>query len=103
MKYLLILFLLTSCSHSLTLNPKGCYSKGLVKEHESESLILKDTIISFGFESEKYLEKILEKKKIDCKKVKNMNYTFKQGPFDSLISILPLVSVKTLIINYTLE
>ena len=103
MKYIVLLFFLVGCSHSLTLNPKGCYSRGLVHKHDNESNVFKDTIITFGSESEVYLEKILENEKLECRKIKNMNYTFKQGALDSLVSLVPFINSKTLIIEYTLD
>ncbi|CBW26802.1 putative exported protein [Halobacteriovorax marinus SJ] len=103
MKALLIfsLLLFASCSHSLTLNPKGCYATGMVIPHVDDYKSFETTIISFGDDNSRELQSIFRNKEIDCKKVKNVNYTFKSGPIDSLISILPFVEMKTITINYT--
>ncbi|WP_372655310.1 hypothetical protein [Halobacteriovorax sp.] len=101
MKYLILIFLFTSCSHSLTLNPKGCYSKGLIKNLEKKIYTIEKSVVSFGSSSEHYLKEILESNKIDCRKIKNVNYTFKSDALDSILSVLPFIERKTLVINYS--
>ncbi len=103
MRYLLLLFLFTSCSHSLNLNPKGCYSKGFVKKLDNKIYTIEKSIVSFGESSEYYLKDILESKKVECTKLKNINYTFKTGAIDSIISVLPFIERKTLVINYSID
>lgn len=100
---LLIFFLFTSCSHSVNINPKGCYSKGQIVPLKLEKHTFETKIYTFGSHSEKYLEEILESKKISCKKIKNINYAFKTDIIDSIVSVVPFIEMKTLVVNYTLE
>lgn len=103
MKYFVLIFLFTSCSHSLTLNPKGCYSSGLVKKLDRKINTVEKSVLTFGSSSNYLLQEILESSQIDCKKIKNINYTFKSSALDSIVSVLPFIERKTLVINYSID
>lgn len=102
MKYgvLLFFFIFTSCTHSIRVSSKGCKSVGLVSETSADYKSFKKNILFFGFSKEIRLDDILKKEKVRCNNVKFINYTWKQGPLDSLLSLLPFVTQKTLKVNY---
>ncbi|WP_127717605.1 hypothetical protein [Halobacteriovorax sp. HLS] len=105
MKFFAILLslLLFSCTHTIKVNTKGCNTTGLYSETSANYLVLKKTITTYGLSQDLSLEKLLESRKLSCRKIKYINYTWKQGPIDSLVSILPFVNQKTLVLNYVYE
>ncbi|OUR97838.1 hypothetical protein A9Q84_06470 [Halobacteriovorax marinus] len=103
MKYLFILLLLVGCTHNTRLVSKGCFGSGKYSETNAEYKKHVEGVFYFGMSDEVSLKEILAKENIDCRKIKYMNFTWKQGFFESLVSVLPLMTSKTLIIDYALK
>ncbi len=101
--YLTLCLLLVSCTHNVRISTKNCRASGLFSETSARYKTIKKNVTIFGFTSEMSLKDILTKEKLDCRKVKYINYTWKQGPIDSLVSVIPFMTQKTLLINYAYE
>jgi hypothetical protein len=94
---------LSSCTHRSRISTKNCKTTGLYSETAANYKTFKKNYLFFGFEKEFSLNELLVSKNIECRKIKYINYTWKQGPVDSLISIIPFVNQKTLVVNYALD
>lgn len=103
MKYFFILFLFMGCTHNTKLIPKGCSGNGKYSETSAEYKKVEEKVFLLGFDQEVSLKDILTSKKVDCRRIKYMNFTWKQTFFDALVSTLPLMTRKTLIIEYARE
>lgn len=105
MKFIVLfsLFLLIGCTHKVRVTTKKCKTTGYMSETSADYKTISKTYLFFGLEKEFSLSDLLESSAIDCRKVKYLNYTWKQGPIDSTLSVLPFVNQKTLIVNYAFE
>jgi hypothetical protein len=98
-----ILIISTGCTHNIKISTKGCKASGLFSETSARYKEVKETVSVFGFSKELNLNDFLSSEKVNCKKIRYMNYTWKQGPIDSLLSVVPFYTQKTLVIEYAYE
>jgi hypothetical protein len=107
--YLLLLFLLLSCSSNVTINPRGCNGKLLWAKDNFDQAYDFDKKIElwtpFGLFNETKLDLrlILKKENISCEDVEQITLTLTTSKQALLQSLNPFTSTKTLILKGRLK
>ena len=100
---ILLIFFLFSCTHKVKVSTKSCKTTGIYSETNAQYKTISENYLFFGYEKEFSLNKLLVSNNIQCRNIKFLSYVWKQGPIDSLISIIPFVNQKTLVVSYSIE
>lgn len=108
--FLILTFILSSCSTSLKVNPGVCEGKVFLGNFvESKDFKTKKNfqfehkiLSSFSYRGNAeviYLDQVLEDKNIDCSSVKFLGLSLRNTWVDATVSLVPFITKSTLIIS----
>jgi hypothetical protein len=96
---LFILLALSSCASKLVLTPRKCPNKAIWVNDKKLKTFGEKKYWIVGSEKKVFIRDILKENGITCSQIRGMSLTVKREWSDSLLSILPFVARRTLVLK----